>query len=354
MPSLIAFLGVVLAISVLRRVAPHAGLMDLPGGRRTHAQPVPLVGGLAIGLGLAAALVVRGTLEPLPGALLVAALLVLAGGALDDRLELSARVKLLIQLLAASVMVEFGGALLLHVGALFSTSTLSFGGRFAVPFTVLGLVGVMNALNMIDGADGLAGGVTLTALLWFGVAAALAGLSHHVAFITLVAGAVAAYLCFNAGGPLARRAPVFLGDAGSLLLGLLLAWLAISLTMAYAPALRPITAVWILAVPVCDSVSLMLRRVAHRRSPFAADREHLHHLLSDLGLSRPAAVACMVAVNLTLGGAALLAERHGVPERLLFYTAMVILAAYSAFAFRFYARRASVPPSVPPSVQTPA
>ena len=350
MLHLTAFIGVVLAICVLRPLAPAAGLIDLPGGRRQHADAVPLIGGLAIAQGLLLALALRagtglgGTVSgqlPPPPALLAAALVVLAGGLLDDLHELSARVKLLFQIIAASLLAGWGGTLVLHVGALVSPEVQGLGVALVVPFTVLGMVGVMNAVNMIDGADGLAGGVALSALLWFGVAAALAGLAGHVWLISLIAAAVAAYLCFNAGGPLARKYKVFLGDAGSLLLGLLLAWIAIELAMAPAAAVSPIAAVWILAVPICDSVSLMLRRMLRRRSPFSADREHLHHVLQDAGLSRAAAVGLMVAINTAFGGIALWAQRNGVPEHYLFYSAMFIFVAYTGFCLRFYAQRTS-------------
>ena len=264
--------------------------------------------------------------------------MVLAGGVLDDRLELSARVKLLFQIAAATVLAEFGGSLLLHVGALTSPAVLHLGATLAVPFTVLGMVGVMNGMNMIDGADGLAGGVALSALFWFGAAAWLAGMSGHLSLIALIASAVSAYLCFNTGGPLARKYKVFLGDAGSLLIGLLLAWTAIELAMEPGAALKPITAVWILAVPVCDSVSLMLRRVVRGRSPFAADREHFHHLLQAAGLSTGQAVALIVSTGFSFGGLALSAERLGVPQYAMFYLSMLIFAGYSVLSARFFAK----------------
>ncbi len=335
-----AVLGVVLAIAVLRTVAHRAGLLDHPGGRRQHDAAVPLVGGLAIGIGLAVALAARGSLEPAPTALMASALVVMIGGVIDDRIELSARIKLLLQIFAASVLVEFGGVVLFHVGALFSPAVQGLGGMLAVPFTILGVVGVMNAMNMIDGADGLAGGITLSALFWFGLAAWLAGMPAHASLIGLFACAVAAYLLFNAGGPLARKFKVFLGDAGSMLLGLILAWLAIELAMSPFAPLKPVTAVWILAVPICDSVSLMLRRAWRRRSPFSPDREHLHHLLQDAGASSGRAVVLMLLISFSFGGFALFAEKAGVPEYVMFYLSMVIFVGYTVFAKRFFGRGA--------------
>ena len=339
MQHVVVFVGVVLAICALRTAAHRVGLIDMPGGRRMHDGHVPLVGGLAIAIGLAVALAVRGSSAPAPAALMASSLMVLAGGALDDRVELSARVKLLVQLVAASVLAEFGGVLLLHLGALFSPAVQGLGVMLVVPFTVLAMVGVMNAMNMIDGADGLAGGITLAALFWFGLAAWLAGMVGHVSLIGLFGCAVAAYLLFNAGGPLARGYKVFLGDAGSALLGLFLAWIAIELTMAPFPAIKPVTAVWILAVPICDSVSLMLRRLLRGRSPFKPDREHFHHLLQDAGYTSGQAVVLMVVIGFTLGGVAVWAERAGVPEYAMFYLSMAIFAVYTVCSARVLAGR---------------
>ena len=203
----------------------------------------------------------------------------------------------------------------------------------------------MNAMNMIDGADGLAGGITLGALFWFGLAAALAGLQAHASLIALFGAAVAAYLLLNVWPPLARTYKVFLGDAGSLLIGLLLAWIAIELAMAPFPAIKPVTAVWILAVPICDSVSVMVRRMLKRRSPFRPDREHFHHLLQAVGYSSGQAVALMVAISFAFGGVALLAERAGVPEYGMFYWSMVIFVSYSAASARFFSSQRPRPAS---------
>ncbi len=341
-PCAVAFVATALALLILHGWAPRFDLIDHPGGRRLHAAPVPLVGGIGIFTGLGIALVWLGALAPAPVALAWAAGLTVLGGIADDRHEISACAKLLVQVLAAAIVVEFGGVVLTHLGALFTAEVQGLGTTLAVPFTVLGIVGVMNAMNMIDGADGLAGGITLSALFWFGLATALAGQLAPVGLIAIAACAVAAYLAFNAWPPLARRYKVFLGDAGSLLLGLILAWLAIALSMGPFPALKPVTAVWILAVPICDSVSLMLRRVLRRRSPFTPDREHFHHLLQDLGFTTGQAVVLMLAISAAFGGIALLAERTRVPEHWMFWLSMVIFVAYTWGSARFFSRRRGV------------
>lgn len=328
-------------IILLRHAAPRLGLLDHPGGRRLHAAPVPLVGGIAILCGLVVSMALRGTIAPASIGLVLGAVLAVAGGTLDDRFELPASVKLLIQIAAAAMLTEFGGTLLTHIGALFSFRVQGLGATLAMPFTILALVGVMNAMNMIDGADGLAGGVALGALFWFAMAASAAALPDFVSLIGSLFYGVAAYLGFNAWRPLAGRYQVFLGDAGSFLLGLLLAWFAICLAMAPIPAFKPVTAVWILAVPISDSLSLMVRRVMRGRSPFSPDREHLHHLLGEAGLSAGRASALIVGLNFALGGLALGAERFEVPEHWMFFSGISLFAAYTLFSENFFRKRRS-------------
>jgi UDP-GlcNAc:undecaprenyl-phosphate GlcNAc-1-phosphate transferase len=123
-----------------------------------------------------------------------------------------------------------------------------------------------------------------------------------------------------------------MGDGGSLLLGLLLAWCAIGLAMGERPALAPITAVWILGVPIADTVTLMIRRALRGRSPFAGDREHLHHILLALGLSTGHSVLVMGAASLALTAIALLAQDAGVPEYVMFYLYVAGLVAHGVAA----------------------
>jgi UDP-GlcNAc:undecaprenyl-phosphate/decaprenyl-phosphate GlcNAc-1-phosphate transferase len=144
----------------------------------------------------------------------------------------------------------------------------------------------------------------------------------------LLAGQLLAFLGFNAPLRGRPRALVFLGDAGSLFLGLVLAWLAIRLSMEPSAALSPITAVWILGIPLADTVALMLRRLLRGRSPFSPDVEHLHHLLQKRGLGNSAASALMVASSVLMGAAGLIAERADVPDFAMFYAYGILWIAY--------------------------
>ncbi len=315
---LIGLSATALLIAALMRLAPRLGLLDLPGGRKRHEGAVPLVGGLAMGavfLACFGIFRVDGEVSLWFGA---AVAIVLVCGVLDDYRELGSMAKFGFQILAAWVLAQFGGATLTHLGELLSAERLSLG-IAAIPFTVFAIVGVMNAVNMADGQDGLAGGLALVAAGWFGAAAALAGDGPALWVACLLSGQLLAFLGFNAPLPGRSRALVFLGDAGSLFLGLVLAWLAIRLSTQPQAGLSPITAVWILGIPLADTVALILRRLLRGRSPFRPDTEHLHHLLLTRGIGRPAATALMLGASAAMGAAGLAAERADIPDFVMFY-----------------------------------
>ncbi len=319
------------AIPVLARAAGGWGLLAHPGPRNSHEGAVPTVGGLAMGAAFLAAYAVTGLAANLSPLLAAAVAVTLVGGVLDDRHELRSLPKFGFQIAAAALLVLGGDALLTHLGNLMEEELFALG-RWAVPLTVFALVGVMNALNMADGLDGLAGGLALAACLNFGAAACLAGHAPEFAAISIATGATAGFLFFNARSPWRARATVFMGDTGSLFLGLLLGWLAVRLAMAERPALAPISAVWVLALPIADTVTLLVRRGLRGRNPFHADRQHLHHILLALGLSSGQAVAILVVLSFALGALALAAEAAGVPQYAMFYAYLACLVTYGCAA----------------------
>jgi len=319
------------AIPMLARSANSWELLARPGERRMHEGAVPVVGGLAMGVAFLTAYAFTVTSASFSPLLAVAVALTVAGGVLDDRHEVGSLSKFAFQLAAAATLVASDGVLLTHLGHLMSPNLFTLG-RWAVPLTVFALVGVMNAMNMADGLDGLAGGLALAACLNFGFAAACAGQAPEFAALCITVGAIAGFLYFNARSPWRSRAAVFMGDAGSLLLGLLLGWVSVRLTMGEHAALAPINAVWILALPIGDTVTLLIRRALRGRNPFRADRQHLHHILLALGLSPSQTVAFLVVLAFALGAAGFAAEALKVPEYVMFYTYMAGLVTYGLLA----------------------
>ncbi len=331
-------LGFLLALSitaavipVLSRAAGSWGLLAQPGPRKNHEGPVPTIGGLAMGAAFLTAYAFTGLATNLSPLLAAAVGITLAGGVLDDRHELRSVPKFGFQVAAAALLAFSGDVLLTHLGHLMSTQLFTLG-RWAIPLTIFALVGVMNAINMADGLDGLAGALALAACVNFGAAASLGGHAPEFATICIAAGAAVGFLYFNARSPWRPQAAVFMGDTGSLLLGLLLGWFAVRLAMAEHPALAPITAVWILALPIGDTVTLLVRRALRGRNPFHADRQHLHHILLALGLSSNQTVATLAVLSFAIGALALAAEFTGVPQHVMFYLYMAGLVAYGVAA----------------------
>jgi UDP-GlcNAc:undecaprenyl-phosphate GlcNAc-1-phosphate transferase len=313
-------------IVFFRRRAPQLGLVDVPGGRKQHHGEVPLVGGLGMFGGLVVVALAAGGWLTTHAALLAAMSLVMLVGFVDDRNGLSPRVRFLVQAVAVLIMVYWGGVRLDNLGNLFGFGDVILG-RWSVPMTVFAVLGVINAMNMIDGADGLASGLALIALLFFAAFAGVAGVLGDTLLLPL-GFAVAGFMAFNLRTPWRNRASVFMGDAGSMMLGFALAWYAVDLA-SVRHAMTPITAVWILAIPLMDTISLMIRRVLKGVSPFCADCEHLHHILQRAGFSHGQTVFIVHCLALLLAGIGVAGWKLGVPEYVMFYAFMAVFAVYT-------------------------
>ncbi len=323
----LACVGTGFFIKVLNRPAQRLGLIDIPSGRKNHHGEVPLTGGLAMFLAIAVAVFLHGTLGEVYFAMFPALLLLVVTGACDDRFELSAHSRFVVQAIAALLMVYLGEVVITDLGDLFG------GGRVylnagSIPFTVFCVIGVINAINMMDGIDGLAGGLVFVVLMVFGCAALLSGHPLRAALLFLLASAVAGFIAFNMRSPWRSRAAVFMGDSGSMMLGFVVAWFAIDLSQQTSKAFAPITAVWILALPILDTVSLMLRRILKGRSPFTPDHDHLHHIFMRAGFSVEHTVALMVCISLALALIGFGGWHYGIPDSVMFYAFLFLFGAY--------------------------
>jgi len=343
------------AVHALRRMAPRVGLLDHPTHRKRHDGAVPLVGGLAMFTAFLLTCLAVGGFATAPWPFLVAAGIFVLMGSLDDRTPMSSRLRLVLQALVLG-MVTIGGANVLDdLGPLLGPWPIALG-LLAVPFTVFGLLGVLNALNFVDGADGLAGGIAFTALASFAAFAMLVDAGEEVAgraaslaaMLSVLVGAVAGFLAFNLRTPWRRRASVFMGDAGSLFLGFSIGWVAIYACSQFGTSsLSPVTALWILMVPLFDTVSCMVRRRLNGRSPLRADRQHVHHLLQRAGLSPARAVAVLILVNAAGGVIGVTGWVLGVPDYLMFYALIALFAGWVVVSLRMWRQygRAKVRPT---------
>jgi UDP-GlcNAc:undecaprenyl-phosphate GlcNAc-1-phosphate transferase len=330
-----------LAVAVFALLAPHLGLVDIPGGRKTHAHAVPLVGGLSIFVALFITAWVSG-LDAHFSYFLLALAIVIAVGCWDDVSEISPRLKFTIQIVASAIMIWGAGVMLRSVGDLLGWRPigLSF---LTIPLTVFAIVGVVNAMNMMDGLDGLGGAVALVAFAWYSVIAAESGLATQSAMAAILCGAIAGFLAFNLRFPWQPRARVFLGDAGSLMIGFALGWFAIDLTQGTSRTFSPIAALWILLLPLADCVSLMVRRIRAGRSPFVADAHHIHHYLLRRGFSHGQTLTILVGLSTLFGAVGYAGWKLGLPEAALFWPFFFGFFAYDQWIKRAWTQLDSQP-----------
>jgi len=278
-------------IPLLARWAPSIGLTDAPGPRKVHSVPVPRVGGLAMAVGLLAPTLLTVDLTPEVRGLLLGLGVLLLFGLWDDRSSLDYRIKFAGQVLAVGLCMGVGGV---HLGSLTFGSLEPLPHSISIALTFVFLIGITNAVNLADGLDGLAGGMVLLCLCAIALFAAASGNSTVTAIAFIEAGAVLGFLRFNT-----HPARIFMGDSGSQMLGFSVGVLALLATQGESP-LSAALPLLLLGLPIMDTMTVMLTRIRAGRSPFSADRNHLHHRLLALGFAHREAVLLLYVLQVGL------------------------------------------------------
>lgn len=306
-------------------------ISDRPGEHKQHDESTPFVGGIGVLVALCAAIVVLSHMHPqllLQWLILgFCATAIFIVGFVDDALQLGYRLRLIVQIVVASFMVMVGGSVLNDLGDLFFGQAIQLG-LFAIPFTVFAVIGSINAFNMIDGVDGLSGMISLVSLLLIGIIAFVAGNQHALILTAALAGGVVGFLYFNLRYFSQYYAQVFLGDNGSMLLGILFAWLLIELSQGSTPAITPVTAIWLFSIPLMDTVSVIVRRIWLGKSPFIPDRHHLHHLLLSAGFRIIEVVYIIALLHFLFGIIGLVGFYLGVSEFAMFISFLMLFLVY--------------------------
>ena len=348
--AVVAFAVTAILIGMLLPMASRLGLVDVPEGRKDHATPTPVVGGLAMLVGCGLAILLLPLQTSVPWAFLAAAALIVGIGMYDDRHDVRWFWRLGVHALAALLVVYWGGVRVEQIGSVLGVQSTGLG-FLSVPFTVFATVGLINAVNMIDGSDGLAGSLAFAALAMLCAASLYAGNLVLANLVLAVAGAVAGFLYWNLRFPWRKRARTFMGDAGSGFLGLVVAWVAFRLTQNPGHPVSPVLALWLLPIPVMDCLVLIVRRLQERRSPFAAGRDHIHHLMADAGFSSMRIAIWLTGFSLLCGLAAAIGLRLDIPELWLVAAYLVLCVGWllltrkrgRAVAFFARLRRAPAP-----------
>jgi UDP-GlcNAc:undecaprenyl-phosphate/decaprenyl-phosphate GlcNAc-1-phosphate transferase len=313
---LIAALVSVLFHLALIRPAVWLGLVDIPQGRKAHRGAIPLIGGLAMFCSYSLTLALIGLLDRDIVVLLVGAALLVSCGLLDDFFFLTPISKLFVQAGTALMIILTTGGTINNLGLGWLLHDEA-GPLIAVLLTVSFLVGGMNAFNMMDGADGLAGGLALISSGWLALAAALSGQTTGAIALMLLGAVILGFLSFNARCAGRRQAVVFMGDAGSLMLGCLLAAFAARLCRGGTESVPFVVLLWVFVLPAIDAGSVIIRRIAAGDNPFRSDRRHIHQLCQLEGWSVESTVGSLWAASALLGGVGVLGWRAGVPDVIL-------------------------------------
>lgn len=321
-----SFVFTLLAIKGLKPVADKVGLLDVPNNRKQHKGAVPLIGGVSIFLGVAVSALLFMALDSQQKVLLSASLVIVVMGVFDDLYDLSVRLRLGIQAICTLILCLSLHVSLAHLGYMFGFSNINIGmaGYFLAIFAVIGGI---NAFNMMDGIDGLAGSMALVSLSALMMLFAAAGATAYMLWALLFAVAIVPYLFANLK-LLGFKRKIFMGDAGSMLLGFVIVWLLILGSQQQEKYFRTVTALWIIAIPLMDMAAIMIRRIRKGNSPFKPDRNHLHHIFLRSGLNARQALGVIVAAALLFTSIGLAGEFWQIPEWIMLSAFLCLFAGY--------------------------
>lgn len=333
--KIIAFAVAVLLSFIMtpfvKKLAEKVGAIDVPkDSRRVHKVPTPRLGGLAIYLSFLITVITFGMLNKRLIGVLIAATIIVVMGFFDDIKPLSAKLKFFIQLLAAILVVSYGLKIDWVTNPLYflTHKKMIFLGMWGYPITVLWIVGVTNAINLIDGLDGLAAGVSTIAAGTLFIVALFTN-QPAIAMLTLIlAGSTAGFLPYNF-----NPAKIFMGDTGALFLGFMLSVISVMGVLKSAAALAILVPVFAIGFPIFDTLFAMVRRAANGRSIMEPDKGHLHHRLLALGLSQKQTVLTLYFISAVLGFSAVAIVEAKLKLALTLVLAIFILVSMGAYYF---------------------
>jgi UDP-GlcNAc:undecaprenyl-phosphate/decaprenyl-phosphate GlcNAc-1-phosphate transferase len=319
-PFISSLVASIIVLTGIFPVAVKIGLLDYPSKRKVHNNPRPLIGGLGILTAFFISSFLFIPLVKLEG-FYAGIIMLLIVGFLDDYKNLNHRWKFIIQICAALSMIYFSNNILHNFGDLFAFGSINTG-YFAIPVTVFCTIGVINAINMIDGLDGLAGGISLIGFISFAILAYINDQMELMLLSIALSGAVIGFLKYN------LKSRLFMGDAGSLSLGFSLVFLSIAITQKKNTIVPPIVPLLILAVPIVDTLAVMIKRKMKGKGIFLADKNHFHHVLLRFGFNKKIAVRFLLALTAMLSFVGISGTVLHLPEYYMLLIFMLYLSFY--------------------------
>ncbi|KAB7894533.1 UDP-phosphate N-acetylglucosaminyl 1-phosphate transferase [Serratia sp. Leaf50] len=312
-----------------RKVAKKIGLVDKPDFRKRHQGLIPLVGGISVYAGVCFTFYISHSTVPHNLLYLACAGLLVFIGALDDKFDISVKFRACVQALVAVVMMVEGGMVLHDLGRIIGPWQMVLG-PFGYLVTLFAVWASINAFNMVDGIDGLLGGLSCVTFGSMGIVMLYSGNDALALWCFAMIAAIIPYVLLNLGA-FGRRYKVFMGDAGSTLIGFTVIWILLQCTQTTRPfahpPMTPVTALWLIAIPLMDMIAIMYRRLRKGMSPFSADRQHIHHLIMRAGFSSRQAFVLITLAAAVLAAIGVIGEHLQFPEWLmlgLFFVAFML------------------------------
>lgn len=334
MDNLAIDLGFVFLVSfallfIFRKAAYRVGLVDKANSRKNHKGEIPLVGGVAICVTVIHYLYLNPIFPENNEVYMLSIALLTLVGALDDRFDVSFKIRIVIQIGVSLMMINYTGIQINDLGNLFGFGHIQIE-YLGIALTVLAVVGAINAFNMVDGIDGLLGGLSIVTFTGFAILMGLYDDYNKVYICLLFVVSMIPYILMNLG-LIGKTRKVFMGDAGSMMIGFTVIWLLLSASqdMSSEHHLRSVTCLWLIALPLMDMASIMIRRIKKGRSPFKPDREHLHHLFEKMGFSPVQSLLLICFAASIFAGVGIVGEIYNVPEHYMFYSFIVVFVIYN-------------------------
>ncbi|MCW8328256.1 UDP-N-acetylglucosamine--undecaprenyl-phosphate N-acetylglucosaminephosphotransferase [Photobacterium sp. SDRW27] len=324
------FFSSLTALFLLRKFAKKVGLVDQPNARKHHNGSIPLVGGIAICITLAQFLYYNPQIFDDSGLYIFCISTLTIVGALDDKYDVSFKLRMLLQGALSICMIYFAGLELHNLGNMIGFGKIDLG-LFGYLVTVLAVIGAINAFNMVDGIDGLLGGLSIVTFGGLGIILTFDNQPNLAYLCFVIIFAIIPYILLNLGA-FGRRRKVFMGDAGSMLIGFTVIWMLLVATQdGIIPPLRPVTALWLIAVPLMDMAAIMIRRVRRGDSPFKPDREHLHHIFQRMGFNSVQTLIAICSIATAFAAFGIYGEFIEIPEYLMFWLFIICFFIYLTF-----------------------
>ncbi|WP_064605386.1 UDP-N-acetylglucosamine--undecaprenyl-phosphate N-acetylglucosaminephosphotransferase [Photobacterium sp. J15] len=319
------------ALLLLRKLAKRIGLVDVPCSRKQHQGAIPLVGGLAVCFSIVQFFYYNPEWIRHSNFYILSIAVLTVVGAVDDKFDVDFKLRILLQGGLSVCMMALVGLELQSLGDLLGLGAIKLG-FWGYLITILAVIGAINAFNMVDGIDGLLGGLSIVTFGSLALILYSQGQENLAYALVIIIVAIIPYVLLNLG-ILGEKRKVFMGDAGSTLIGFTVIWMLLLASQDGAKApLRPVTALWLIAIPLMDMVTIISRRLYRGVSPFKPDREHLHHTIQRLGLNpkQTLLVICFFASLCAAFG--IFAEIKQIPEYIMFSLFILCFFIYNFVA----------------------